>query len=178
MSSFNSQVSDESWATFSKVVIGVWLAVWLYAALHNQYLIRIAPEHFTVWHYKMPFFTSYTMLGIAYAFAASISPGVMLGVFLYIAGRLFNRPKLTPKQIILSTVWVWIAVEICAGIVGVIVWRTGKGLYPDWVYPDESIGLLITQSIQITAYLTGAVFSGILIAYTWQKRKSLTSQST
>jgi CDP-diglyceride synthetase len=178
MSSFNSTVSGESWTTLSKVVIGVWLVVWLYAALHNLYLIRIAPEHFTVWHYKMPFFTNYTMLGIAYAFAASISPGVMLGVFLYIAGRLFNRPKLTPKQIILSTVWVWVGVEICAGTVGVIVWRTGKALYPDWVYPDDSMGLLITQSIQITAYLTGAVFSCILIAHTWQKRKSLTSRCT
>jgi len=177
MPSLNSTVTGESWMIFTKVVIGVWLAVWLYAALHNQYLIRIAPEHFTVWHYKMPYFTSHTMLGIAYAFAASISPGVMLGVFLYIAGRLFSRPKLTPKQIILSTIWVWVAVEICAGLVGLMVWRTGKGIYPDWVYPDNSVGLLITQSIQITAYLTGAVFSCILIAYTWQKRKSRMEKS-
>ncbi len=126
----------------------------------------------------MPFFTDYTMLGIAYAFAASISPGVMLGVFLYIAGRLFARPKLLPKQIIFSTFWVWLAVEVCAIGVGFVVWQTGKGIYPDWVYPDESLGLLITQSIQITAYLTGAVFSLILIGYTWQKRKDLTERCT
>jgi len=116
------------------------------------------------------------MLGIAYAFAASISPGVMLGVLLYTAGRLFDRAKLTPRQIVLSTLWVWVAVEFCAGLVGVIAWRTGKGIYPDWVYPDDSHGLLITQSIQITAYLTGALFSVILIAYTWQKRKALTNR--
>lgn len=173
----NSTVYGESWKTFLKVVIGVWFAVWLYAALHNQYLIRIAPEHFTVWHYKMPFFAGHTMLGIAYAFAASISPGLVLGIVLYIFGRLFNRPKLTPEQIVLSTVWVWIPVEICAALAGVFVWRTGNGLYPESLYPDDSPGLLITQSIQITTYLTGAVFSCFLIAYTWKKRIFL-SQST
>jgi len=120
----------------------------------------------------MPFFSSYTMLGVAYAFAASITPGVMLGIFLYVAGRLFGRAKLSPKQIIFSTAWVWAAVEICAGIVGLIVWRTEQGVYPEWVYPDDSLGLLITQSIQITAYLTGLLFSIILICYTWHRRKS------
>jgi hypothetical protein len=176
MPSFNSRVSGDSLMAFFKVVIGVWMAVWIYAALHNQYLIRIAPEHFTVWHYKMPYFTSYTMLGIAYAFGASISPGLILGVSLYFAGRFFSRPTLSPREIILSTVWVWVAVEICSGFAGLVVWLTGKGLYPDWVYPDDSVGLLMTQSIQITAYLTGALFSCILIAATWQKRKSLISR--
>ena len=98
--------------------------------------------------------------------------GVMLGIFLYVAGRLFGRAKLSPKQIIFSTAWVWAAVEICAGIVGLIVWRTEQGVYPEWVYPDDSLGLFITQSIQITAYLTGLLFSIILICYTWHRRKS------
>lgn len=173
MSLIKTTLPGESRRTFFEIVIGVWMAVWLYAALHNQYLIRIAPEHFTVWHYKMPFFTGYTMLGIAYAFAASISPGLILGVFLYLAGRLFSRPKLSRNQIILSTAWVWMAVEICGAIAGVIVWQTGRGIYPDWVYPDHSLGLLITQSIQITAYLSGMLFSSILIIGTWHRRKNL-----
>lgn len=155
------------------VVLGTWLLVWLYAALHNQYLIRIAPEHFTVWHYKMPLFTGYTMLGIAYAFAASISPGVVLGMFLYVVGRLGSRPRFTPREIIFSTIWVWLGVEVCALLAGLIVWRTGSGLYPDWVYPDESPGLLITQSIQITAYLAGVIFSVFLMLGIWHKRKFL-----
>lgn len=170
LSVLNSTVGGESWKTFFTVVAGTWLAVWIYAALHNQYLIRIAPEHFTVWHYKMPYFTGYTMLGIAYAGAASVSPGVVLGMFLYVAGRLFSRPKLSPSQIILSTLWVWLAVEICAITVGMIVWSTGKGIYPEWFYPDDSLGLLITQSIQVTAYLSGAAFSIILICWTWHRR--------
>lgn len=110
------------------------------------------------------------MLGVAYAFAASVSPGLVLGFCLYLAGRLSSRPKRTPRQIILSTFWVWLAVEICGGCAGLIVWRTGKGFYPDWVYPDDSLGLLITQSIQVTAYLTGAIFSCLLVANTWRRR--------
>jgi hypothetical protein len=83
MNPLRTNVPGETWKTFLQVVLGVWLAVWFYAAVHNQYLIRIEPEHFTVWHYKMP---------------------------------------------------------------------------------------LITQTIQITAYLSGAVFSLILIGWTWQRR--------
>lgn len=165
-------VPGESWGTFFKTVLGTWMAVWLYAAIHNQYLIRIAPEHFTEWHYKMPFFTSYTMLGIAYAFAASSSPGIVLGMCLFVAGRLFDRPKLSIGSLILSTAWVWIGVEICAISAGIYVGLTGRELYPEWVYPDNSLGLMITQTIQVTAYLIGALLSLILIGWTWRRRKN------
>ncbi|HEY5792997.1 MAG TPA: hypothetical protein VIS74_06850 [Chthoniobacterales bacterium] len=173
MNALKSVISGESWKTLFAVVFGTWMAIWVYAVLHNQYLIRIAPEHFTVWHYKMPFFTSYTMLGIAYAFAASFSPGMFLGICLYVSGRLFNRPKFSPKELIFSTFWVWIAVEICSPAAGFWVWHFKAGIYPDWVYPDNSLGLLITQSIQITAYLSGAAFSILLIVLTWRQRKHL-----
>src|SRR5256885_14958796 len=103
--SLNRTVAGESWTSFSSVFLGTWLAVWLYAALHNQYLIRIAPEHFTVWHYKIPFTQNYTLLGFLYAGRASVSPGGILGALLYIAGRLFDRPRLSARQLVFSTAW-------------------------------------------------------------------------
>lgn len=163
-------VPGESWKTFFGVFGGTWLAVWLYAAVHNQYLIRIAPEHFTVWHYNIPFTQNYTLLGILYAGGASITPGGILGLLLYVAGRLFDRPRLSIWQLVSSTAWVWLAVEICALATGLIVWRTRQGIYPENWYPDHSPGLLITQTIQITAYSSGAVFSMILLAWTWHRR--------
>lgn len=166
----SSGIKDESWRSFFSVVLGTWLLVWLYAALHDQYLIRIAPEHFTVWHYKMPFFTSFTMLGIAYAFGASITPGLLLGVCLYFAGRLLRREKLPPRTIVAGTLWVCLAVELCSLAAGASVWLTRKAIYPGWLYPDESLPILITQSIQITAYLTGAIYSLCLIIWTWRRR--------
>src|SRR3954471_18633499 len=83
---FRSDVHGESWKTFFTVFLGTWVAVWFYAAVHNQYLIRIAPEHFTVWHYKILLTQDYTLLGILYAGGASISPGGTLGALLYAAG--------------------------------------------------------------------------------------------
>src|SRR5437764_9765739 len=108
--SLRTEVPGESWTSFLTVFLGTWLAVWFYAAAHNQYLIRIAPEHFTVWHYKMHFTQDYTLLGILYAGGASISPCGILGALLYVAGRLFDRPRVPTRKLILSTAWVWLAV--------------------------------------------------------------------
>lgn len=84
LKSLNSAVTGETWTSFLSVFLGTWLAVWLYAALHNQ-----------------------------------------------------------------------------------------RGIYPaDW-YPVQSLGLLITQTIQITAYSSGALFSIILLLWTWHRRKFL-----
>lgn len=164
-------VPGESWADLCKVVFGVWFLVWVYAALHDLYLIRIYPEHFTVWHYKMPFLEDHTLLAIAYALGASVTPGLVLGVVLYAAGRLFDRPKLSPKSIVLSTIWVFFVVEACAIAMGLVAWGTQRAVYPDWIYPEDSPAMFITQTIQVTAYLVGAVCSVILIGWTWHRRK-------
>lgn len=175
--SFRKEVPGESWKSFLRVFLGTWLAVWFYAAVHNQYLIRIAPEHFTVWHYRIPFTQNLTLLGILYAGGASVCPGGILGALLYVAGRLFHPPKLSVPQLIASTVWVWLAVEICALAGGLIVWFSGDRIYPDNFYPADSPGLIITQTIQITAYLAGAVFSVILLGWTWFRRKLLAART-
>src|SRR5438477_1054741 len=99
LKSLNSVVPGETWASFLTIFFGTWIAVWLYAALHNQYLIRIAPEHFIVWHYKIPFTQDYTLLGVLYAGGASIWPGGILGLLLYVAFRLFNRPQLSANSL-------------------------------------------------------------------------------
>lgn len=149
----------ESQASFYQVVLGVWFLVWVFAALHDQYLIRIHPEHFTVWHYRIGWTSDYTLLAIAYAFGASITPGLVLGVVLYVVGRLFDRPKVRVRTILVGVVIVAVAVEVCALAAGFVAWQTGRPVYPEWLYPDESKGIFVTQSIQITAYLAGMVFS-------------------
>ena len=166
-------VSDESWLTFAKVVLGTWMMVWIFAAIHNQYLIRIAPEHFTVYHARISFVRDYTLLGITWAFLASGFPGIVLGICLYVAGRVFDRPKLSVKQLLLSTIWVWVGVEICSIALGLVAWTTLKPIFPEDLYPTFERGLLTTQTIQLTAYLTGAIFSVILIIWTWHRRSRL-----
>ncbi len=171
-----AKVQGESWRDFAAVVYGVWMAVWLYATLHDLYLIRIAPEHFTEYHYKIPFTENLTLLAILYALGASISPGLLLGTVLYFVGRFGSRPKLNPGSIIFSTVWVCLAVECCAVATGLMAWHLGRGIYPEWVYPDETPGIAITQTIQVTAYLSGMVLSLALIVWTWRRRRKLAAE--
>jgi len=169
-STLRAHVDGESWASFFSVTLGTWMAIWFFAAVHNQYLIRIAPEHFTVWHYEIPFTRDYTLLGIAYAFGASASPGIVLGMALFVLGRLGRGPKTPTLRLVLSTAWVWLGVEIAAISAGALVHLTNRPLYPGWMYPDDSHGLLITQTIQITAYLSGALLSVALLGATWRRR--------
>jgi len=172
MNSLRKVVPGETWRDFLSVVYGVWMVVWIYATLHDQYLIRIAPEHFTLYHYRIPFTQDYTLLAILYALGASISPGLALGVALYVVGRLGSRPKLTTKTIIVSVIWTCVVVEICGLATGLVAWRTNRGLFPAWVYPDQTRGILTTQTIQITAYLVGLFLSATLILWTWLRRRN------
>jgi len=170
MKSLHVSIEGESLRTCLSAIFGIWFCVWIYAALHDQYLIRICPEHFTVWLYQILFTKNFTLLAIIYAFGASITPGLVLGLSLYIAGRLFSRPKVPIIRLILSTGRVMLSVEAVALISGIIAWRLKTGIYADWLYPDYSPGIAITQTMQITAYLAGMVFSGVLIWHTWNAR--------
>ncbi len=77
------------------------------------------------------------------------------------------------REQLLSTIWVWVAVEICSIALGLVAWVTQRPIFPEDLYPTFERGLLTTQTIQLTAYLTGAIFSVILIIWTWHRRSRL-----
>ena len=160
----------ESLGTCLRVIFGVWLLVFLYAALHDQILIRIHPEHFTVWHYEIPWTRNLTVLALLYAFGGSVSPGLALGSMLYVSGRLFALPKKSVFWILWRVGLVIVLAEAAAIGAGLVAWRLGHGLYPDLLYPEDSAGLAITQSVQLTAYGAGAFFSLLLVVWTWWSR--------
>lgn len=163
-------LTGESLGTCLSTILGVWLMVFVYAAIHDQVIIRIHPEHFTVWHYEIPFTRDLSLLALLYALGGSISPGLFLGTVLYVTGRLFNLPKKSRSWIFVRVGLVIVLAEICAAIAGLAAWRMGRGVYPDFFYPDYSAGLAITQSAQLTAYLAGAFFSMLLVVGTWWSR--------
>jgi hypothetical protein len=167
---WKTELPGESLGSCLRVIFGVWFLVFVYAALHDQVLIRIHPEHFTVWHYQIPFTTDLTLLAILYAFGASISPGLALGVALFFAGRFFSPPKKSVGWLLRGTWLVFVLTELCAAAAGLVAWKLGRGIFPSDLYPDYSEGIAITQSVQITAYLSGAIFSAILLAWTWISR--------
>lgn len=160
----------ETLGTCLTTILGVWLMVFLYAAIHDQFIMRIHHEHFTVWHYQIPFTRNLSLLAVLYAFGGSISPGLLLGAVLYVVGRLFDLPKKSRAWIFLHVGIVIVAAEMCSIGAGLTAWKLGRGIYPDVLYPDYSPGLAITQSAQFTAYLAGGFLSLGLVIWTWRSR--------
>ncbi|MCW1884366.1 hypothetical protein OKA04_06455 [Luteolibacter flavescens] len=146
------------------IVVGIWLQVFLYCLLHDQYLIRIAPEHFTVYHAPLWGITDLTLLAAAWAFRASVGPGLGLGLVALFVARAGSRPKVAPKRLLKVVPWLLLVTEAAGLATGAWVWKSGRPLYPEIVYPEFTLPLMITQTIQLTCYGVGMLVSlGYLI---------------
>ena len=146
------------------IVFGIWAQVFLYCVLHDQYLIRISPEHFTVYHPPLWGITDLTLLAIAWAFRASIGPGLVLGLAALFLGRAGSRPKVAPARMLKVVPWLLLATEVAGLAVGAWVWKSKQPLFPEIVYPDLTEPMLISQSIQLTCYGVGlSVALGFLV---------------
>ena len=165
-------VSDTRGSVYS-ILLGVWAIVAIYAMAHDQYLVRISPEHFTEFHEPLWGISDPGRLALAYAFLASISPGSCLGVAAWLVARTGPLPKLASKVVLWRAIGLVIAVEIVAVAIGLIAHRTHRPVFPESWYPDESPPLIVTQTIQIACYLFGFLFSGIYLTSLWIQRLGL-----
>src|SRR5688572_10665422 len=138
------------------IVFGIWAEVFLYCLLHDQYLIRISPEHFTVYHAPLWVITDLTLLAAAWAFRASVGPGLGWGLVALFVARAGRRPKTAPGRLLKRVPWLILVTEAAGLAVGAWVWKTQRPLFPEIVYPELTLPLLITQSIQLTCYAMGA----------------------
>ena len=145
----------------------------LYAVLHDQYIVRIEPEHFTVYHEPLWSITNPTLLAAAYALLASALPGLILGIACFAVGRLGAWPKVRTKTILIGAAAVILATELVAASSGLLAGVLGRGILPAFVYPETSLPLIVTQTIQIFCYAASALFSGILLlgmlVHRWRK---------
>ena len=151
----------------------VWVPVAIYAVLHDQYVVRIEPRHFADYHPIVWGVTSPALQAAILAFFASIGPGFMLGIACVVAGWIGSRPRIPDSFVMRGVLVVIVCAEVASLISGLSVFKTRQPLYPDFVYPEETLSLVITQTIQITCYLTSALFSIALIAAILWKRHSM-----
>lgn len=155
------------------VILGVWGETFLYCLLHDQYLVRLAPEHFTVHHPPLWGIANESLLAAAWAFRASVGPGLLMGVAALFIGRGGRRPKV-PVRTLLKGYAVGLVVTEAAGLTaGAWSWFTGRTLYPEIIYPELTRPLITSQSIQLTCYLAGAVVAVIYLAWLWRRRGAL-----
>lgn len=158
------------------MLLGVWGIVALYAILHDQYIVRIAPEHFTVYHEPLLGIEDPIRLAAVYAFWASFSPGLLLGMACVVVARGGAEPRIPVRFVLKGVLVVVVLTEVVSASVGYYVYRSEQGVYPDSWYPEYSVPLLVTQSIQVTCYFVSAFFSCLLLLgmmgqrYRWKKR--------
>jgi hypothetical protein len=154
---------DETRSVTYTIVLGVWAVVAVYAVLHDQYIVRIAPEHFTAYHRPLWGIEEPNRLAAAHAFLASFSPGLLLGIACAFAARVGSLPKLSIRFVLLGVVGVVAVTELLSATTGYCVYRTQQPLYPPRCYPDHSLPMLVTQTIQISCYVASALFSGLFL---------------
>lgn len=82
------------------IIFGIWAEVFLYCLLHDQYLVRIAPEHFTIYHEPLWGIGNPSLLAAAWAFRASIGPGLILGLAALFLARAGSLPKIAPGTLV------------------------------------------------------------------------------
>lgn len=63
-----------------------------------------------------------------------------------------------------------VATELLAAATGRYVYLSKNLFYPASFYPDKSLPLVTTQTIQLTAYFAGAAFSCVLFLILFRKR--------
>jgi hypothetical protein len=162
---------DEKRGVSYAIVFGIWAEVFLYCVLHDQYLIRIAPEHFTEWHPPLWGIENLSLLALAWGFRASVGPGLILGLAALFLGRVGRWPKVAPGTILKAVPCGILVTEAAGLLAGAWVWKTGQPLYPAAMYPDFSIPLLITQTIQLTCYAVGGLVGLIFLGWIVRQRR-------
>ncbi len=154
---------NEERSTSYRIILGIWAIVAAYAILHDQYIVQIAPEHFTEYHPAIWEIENPRILAAVHAFLASFSPGLLLGVACLFAARAGLLPKVSVRYVLVGVVYLVILTEIFSLMMGYYVHLTGQPLYPKWCYPDFSRPMLVTQTIQLSCYGVSALLSGLFL---------------
>lgn len=143
----------------------------VYAVLHDQYIVRICPEHFTLYHEPMWGLSDPAQLAAAWAFNASFSPGLALGLACAFVARNGTWPKISPVTVYKGVLVVIVVAEMCSMLSGWWVYQSQEPLLPRWVYPSDDPNLLITATIQWVCYLTSGLGSGCLLLWILKVRR-------
>ena len=144
-------------------ILGVWLVMVPFALVHDQAIVTISPEYFTRDHEPLFGLTGARSLATAYAFAATVLPGIALGLTMVLVYRVGPRPKLSFRRVFMDTALAMAIAEAIAWAAGAWIWLGGSTPYPASWSPDNAIDTVLTQTVQVTLYFACAAISGLLV---------------
>lgn len=139
-----------------------------WACLHDLYLISIEPRHFTEYHRPLLPIQHHGPLALQYATVATTGPGLVFGFLAWLACRAGPRRPVSLVRAARGFAIVMTLVEAGLVLLGAYAReRFAQGLaplYPPWAYPDETLGILVTQTINISAYLLAPLAGTLYLA--------------
>ncbi len=150
-------VAENERATLARFALVFCGMVVTWACLHGLYLIGVEPRHFTEYHRPLLPIEHHGLLALQYATVATLGPGLVFGFLAWLACRAGKRRVVSLSRAALGFALVMAAVETTLLLLGAHAReRFEQGLtplYPLWAYPDQSPGILVTQTVNISAYL-------------------------
>jgi hypothetical protein len=140
---------------FLPIAIGTFALVTFYGLVNDQGIVAIAPEHFTVFHPHFFPFKQPWAIALCFALVATGGPGLAWGILLYWMGHYGPGPTVGARATLTLVVIIVLLTAAAAWGLGWHVHHTGVPPYPEFFYPTNSKGLIITQTVQLTNYLVG-----------------------
>lgn len=141
----------------ARYVLAFAVAIVTWAVLHDVYLIGIEPRHFTEFHRPLLPLQNHFLLALQYAVVASLGPGLLFGFIAWSAACRGSRTGCPLGWALGGFILVLLAVElILRGIGHEASLRYGRNqppIYPEAFYPEQSQGIVYTQTVNISAYL-------------------------
>lgn len=159
------------------LVFGGMIVAW--ACLHDLYLIGVEPRHFTEYHRPLLPITHHGLLALQYASVATLGPGLVFGFLAWLACRAGQRRVVPLGRAAGGFALVIAMIETGLLLLGAHArerFEQGAApLYPLWAYPEHSPGILVTQTVNISAYLFAPAIGAVYLAGLFYSRTKATS---
>lgn len=161
---------------FTKFSLGFMVYISLWAILHDQIVIRIEPRHFTEYHRPLLNLSNPTLLAIQYGFIATFGLGIVFGMITYFVTQYGRLVRIPLKKVFMQFVGLSLLIEsICLtlGYLQYLHYRNERThlFYPESIFPDQTLGIAITQTINVSAYLFAGLGSFLFWLYLFRYRK-------
>ena len=156
------------------IAFGLTIAAW--ACAHDLHLISVEPRHFTAYHRPLLPISNHGLLAIQYAIVATLGPGMAFGALTFAVCRLGSRPQLSLRfawWLLLPCLTLIEATALLSGMIARHRYAAGQpSLYPASLYPDASVGIAYSQSVNITTYLAAIGFGLVYLTILLIRRRT------